>query len=185
MTRQARIIQAGSEWFHVYNRGARHVNIFWDDNDRAWFLTILAKNIGKYPVQLHVFALMDNHYHFLLKGDLMHVSQFMRGFMGCYVRKFNYLHDLDGPLFRSRFSSVPIKSEAQLLVVTRYIHRNVLDIFDNREGLMYLWSSYRYYMDPSSCPNFLVVDEILKAYGEERKVAITRFSDFIGDSHQR
>ena len=47
--------------------------------------------------------------------------------MGCTAQAFNRRHRRSGHVFQGRFGAVRIRSDAQLLVVARYIARNPVD----------------------------------------------------------
>ena len=75
-------------------------------------------------VELMAFALMPNHYHLILREILDGgISLFMQKMAG-YSRYFNKQNDRVGPLFQSRYKSVPIKDDRQLSTVFAYVHTN-------------------------------------------------------------
>ena len=59
---------------------------------------------------------------------------------GKYVcNKYNFV----GHIFQGRFDSVPVTSDVQLKIESRYIHRNPIEFFGDRAILeQYPWSSY-------------------------------------------
>jgi REP element-mobilizing transposase RayT len=60
MARALRIEYPGA-WYHVTSRGNEQRNIFWDDADREKLLEILSANLELYKIELHAYALMQNH----------------------------------------------------------------------------------------------------------------------------
>jgi len=72
-----------------------------------------------------------------------------------YSRRLNARLGRDGPLFRGRYHSIPVESDAYLLWVTRYVHRNPLDIAGVRSPREHRWSSYRAYLGLRPAPTFL------------------------------
>ncbi len=66
VARALRIETAGG-WYHSTARGNERKAIYRDRRDRMHFLEILAEMVTRFRVRLHVFVLMDNHYHLLLE----------------------------------------------------------------------------------------------------------------------
>jgi len=68
---------------------------------------------------------MPDHYHFLLKiikdGSF---SKFIGDVENSFTRYFNIKFDRKGPLWQNSFKAVEIRSNEQLLHVSRYIHLN-------------------------------------------------------------
>lgn len=127
------------------NRGLRHTTTFLTDTDRHVFIDLArdaCEQSGTIPV---AYCLMGNHYHLVMHCPDGGLSEAIHLLAGRYTRSFNRANGFDGPLFRSRFHSVPITTDEQLLGVTRYVHRNPLEL-----GLRiddYPWSSYRDYLE--------------------------------------
>jgi REP element-mobilizing transposase RayT len=165
MARPFRQTHAGM--YHVYNRGARRWITFIDDHDRAVYLDTLAKCTARYGVEVHAFALMGNHYPLLLRCPDGELSPAMRDLGNIYTKRLNRRHDIDGALFRGRFSSVPIRSDGQLLDASRYIHRNPLDLQTSGGLAAYEWSSYRSYIGRCPKPAWLRTDFVLGVYASD------------------
>ena len=128
------------------NRGARRYGTFIDDEDCRSFLRLLFEVADRHDVRVACFCLMGNHFHLVLHCRVGGLSPAMRDLTSRYTRTFNRDHGFDGPLFRSRFRSVLIESDAQLLTVARYVHRNPLDV--GVHPARHPWSSYGAYLDP-------------------------------------
>ncbi len=76
-------------------------------------------------VKIISYCIMPDHYHLLLKvlkDDC--ISKFIGDVENSYTRYFNLRSNRKGPLWQSRFKSVKIKSNEQLLHVSRYQHLN-------------------------------------------------------------
>lgn len=133
-------VDADDQYYHVYARGASKKDIFLNDGDFTYFISLLvrylssAASISKtgvpYPnfhekVEVLAYCQMTNHFHMLVyqkeKGAL---SAFMRSFMTSYSRYFNLKYKLSGSLFESRYKASLIDSHAYLEHISRYIHMN-------------------------------------------------------------
>jgi REP element-mobilizing transposase RayT len=53
--------------YHVTSRGVARALIYLDDDDRRFFLCLLAKAVQRYRWTVHAFCLMGNHYHLVLE----------------------------------------------------------------------------------------------------------------------
>ncbi|MEL7657128.1 MAG: hypothetical protein AAGU75_14620 [Bacillota bacterium] len=63
-----------------------------------------------------------------------------------YVSWFNRKYGRCGHLFQDRFKSEVVEADEYLLMVLRYIHRNLIK---TGEATTYHWSSYREYLEES------------------------------------
>jgi len=68
--------------------------------------------------------MMITHFHLLVRSPVGRLSEAMRLIQNPFVRWFNRSRRRDGPLFRGRFLSRPIKSETDWWTVFRTIHLN-------------------------------------------------------------
>ena len=66
MTRALRI-QLADSFYHITCRGNERKAIYRDDTDRQAFLTKLQDSLGIYQIELHVYVLMDNHSHLMVR----------------------------------------------------------------------------------------------------------------------
>ncbi len=114
----------------------------------------------EHGVEVHAFCLMGNHYHLIVRCEPATLERAM-GYLGqVYTQQFNAAHQLDGPLFRGRFGSVPITSDEQLLTTVRYVALNPLDLGVRLSR--YPWSSHRCYLGLRASPTWMSTDVILR-----------------------
>ena len=159
---------AANGWYHVYNRGARRVDIYLDDQDRRRFLELLAETVEPGLVECHAYCLMGNHYHLLMWACDRQISTAMNRLTSRYVQEFNARHGFDGPMFRSRFGSTTVEDDEQLVHTARYIHRNPLDLW--RDVATYEWSSHSFYTGRVAAPDWLSIGQIMTRFGGDRSV---------------
>ncbi|MEK7097155.1 MAG: transposase [Patescibacteria group bacterium] len=90
------------------------------------------------------YCVMPDHYHFLLKILKNNsFSKFMSDVENSFTRYFNIKFGRKGPLWQNSFKSVEIRSNEQLLHVSRYIHLNPTTnrLVDRPED--WIFSSYK------------------------------------------
>ncbi len=175
-------------WYHVFGRGNERRAIFGDTRDREHFLELLATLPERYRFRVHVYALMDNHYHALIQTPDANLSAGMQWFHGSYGAWYNAKHARVGPLFQGRFRAIPIEDSAWAFTVSLYVHLNPLRIaglgldkqgrFQESRGWrapsaevvaerlrllrQYAWSSYRAYAGYAPVPEWLETRDLLR-----------------------
>lgn len=152
-------LYGADQYYHVYNRGSNHKDLFCEPDDYYYFLSLLKRYLSnkaefdskgrafnKYDdeVELIAFCLMTNHFHMLcyLKepDGIIHL---MRGVMTAYTMYFNKKYKNTGKLCESAFLASRIDTEMYLWQVSRYIHLNPIDAgFDFKA---YNYSSIAYF----------------------------------------
>ncbi len=169
------------------NRGAARQPIFRDDADRREFLRLVAALHRDFGVTVLAYCLMGNHFHLLLRAPPGVLSEAMQHLSSVYTRRFNDRHGRDGPLFRGRFQSIPVDTDTYLLWVTRYIHRNALDLPGVRSLGEYGWSSYGAYLGLWPPPSFLDLGLVMGMFGwrTDEVVAFTEGDDRSGCARAR
>jgi putative transposase len=128
-------------WHHVMNRGTNHQAIFRSDDDRTLFMIELAAACREHSLELHAFCLMGTHYHVLVRSIEGRLSVAIHHLATRYSRQFNTRHAQDGPVFRSRFLSVNVDDDVQLIATVRYIHDNPVKANLVERAGLWPWSS--------------------------------------------
>jgi len=122
MARKPRIEFVG--FHHVVNRGVARGEVYLCRKDRETFLEILCKACEDYRVNLHDYALMDNHYHLLIETTQENLSLFMRQLNSNYAIYFNKKYQRTGHLWQGRYKSWYVYDEEYLYKLFRYIEHN-------------------------------------------------------------
>ena len=110
---------------------------------------------------------MGNHYHLLTETPLANLDRIMRHINGVYTQRYNRLKRTDGPLFRGRYRGILIDEDSYLLQVSRYIHRNPLEVKNASPHALdeHQWSSYLAYVNRAKTPDWLNRDRTYRALG--------------------
>ncbi|WP_214000019.1 transposase [Arsukibacterium sp.] len=129
--------------YHVVQRGHNRSNCFYDDTDKACYLSILATHLTAYQVQLHAFVLMSNHVHLLLTGRQNGaISTVMQNLGRGYVHYFNKRYHRVGTLWDGRFKDSLVDCDQYFLSCQRYIELNPVRAMMVPHPADYHWSSY-------------------------------------------
>jgi REP element-mobilizing transposase RayT/DNA-directed RNA polymerase specialized sigma24 family protein len=147
------------------NRGARRAPIFRDAADCQLFLDWVAESVSRHGIEVHLFCLMPNHFHLLIRSKRGNLSKALKHLLAGYVLELNRRHKWDGPVFRGRFQSQRIEDPDYLRYLVAYLHLNPVDA-----GIVACphespWSSARYYCAGASVPPWLKTTEVLTWFG--------------------
>jgi REP element-mobilizing transposase RayT len=143
------------------NRGVNHGRIFFGDADRVEFGWRLADIHQRFEVETLAYCLMTNHFHLVVRTPTDALSDAMHHLGSVFTRHTNDRVGRDGPLFRGRFVSLPVTTDAYLQWLVRYVHRNPLDIVGVTNLEQYRWSSLRTYLGYRDPPPFLNLEPVL------------------------
>lgn len=99
-------------------------------------------------VSIYAYAIMPNHYHFVLKeSEENGIRRFISNFQMSYAWLYNKKEDRNGSVFQGRFKIKYITSTEQFIHVVRYVHLNPVTayMYDfNRLSKSNLTSYYEY-----------------------------------------
>lgn len=109
------------------NRGVARRTIVEHATDVRRFLALLTCSSRRKQIKIYAYVFMLSHFHLLVRSLDGKLSETMRLVQNSYVRWFNRSRHRDGPLFRGRFRSVPIRSRSHERTIIRYIDQNPVD----------------------------------------------------------
>jgi len=141
--------------YHVLARGNRRGAIVLDDDDRWMLIRTLGEMAKRTGILVHAYALMDNHYHFVIETPRGNLVAGMQWFQTTYTQRFNAKNGLWGHLFGGRYKAIVVQGggEGYFRRLIDYVHLNPV-----RAGLVpegggfddYQWTSLREYRKPPS-----------------------------------
>ena len=182
MHRQSRLDTPGA-LHHVMGRGIDGIKIFRNKNDHEDFLSRLEHLCEKKTLSIYAWALMDNHFHLLVRTGKHSLSDSMRKLLTGYVVNYNRRYKRYGHLFQNRYKSILCEDDPYLLELTRYIHLNPL-----RAGVVKDMRELRRY---EQCGHSAIVgtinrpwqdrETILAYFGKKRRPAIEKYEKFVED----
>jgi REP element-mobilizing transposase RayT len=163
MPRKPRIDFKGA-WHHVMHRGARRAPIFTKDEHCLLFLDCIKTAVEETELEIHAYSLMPNHYHLLTRSRHGNLSNAMRKLNALYTQRLNLIHRWDGPVFRGRFHSQPVKDETKLPYIMAYIHLNPLRANLVTRLQSECWTSHRAYIGRDQKPEWLTTRYFLDLF---------------------
>ncbi len=180
MPRQPRLDTPGA-LHHVIGRGIDGIEIFGSKKDCEDFIGRLKDLCDKEAFSIYAWALMNNHFHLLVRTGRLSLSNSMRKLLTGYVVNYNRRHKRYGHLFQNRYKSILCEDDPYLLELTRYIHLNPLraGIVRNIKLLKrYEWCGHSVIMGTIK-RSWQDSDTILAYFGKRRKRAIEKYEQFI------
>jgi putative transposase len=178
MSRPLRIVYPGAV-YHVTARGNAREKIFFDDQDRETFISILEAVVKRYNWLCHAYCLMDNHYHLLIETPDANLSMGMRQLNGIFTQKHNRKHNRIGHVFQGRFKAILVDKDNHLLELCRYLVLNPVRAGMVEEAEKWPWSSYLATAGLKPVPVCLSVDWILGLFGSKRKAAQKMYRELV------
>lgn len=187
--------------FHLCNKSIANYGIFKDESNSLRFLKTLyyynkkerqikisryLKN-NKYItyefnllnlqetnlVKIIAYCIMPDHYHLLIKVLIDNtLSKYISDVENSFTRYFNIKFKRKGPLWQSRFRSVEINTDEQLLHVSRYIHLNPTTSKLVSKPEEWKLSSYKQYIN-----NEKILKEIMTEITISNPVKYKRFCE--------
>ena len=117
--------------------------MFFSDEDRVLYLTLLAKHAVKNGVSIWAYCLMDNHVHIVaVPRSEPALARAVGEAHRNYTLQINLREKWSGYLWQGRFSSCPM-DERHLYAAVRYVERNPVRAGLVRYAEEYRWSSAR------------------------------------------
>ncbi len=160
-------------------RGNNRENIFQGDKDKNFFIIQLGESKLKFGFQLYGYALLDNHYHLLLKTNEVPLSKIMQRQNSLYSRYYNRVHERKGHLFGLRYKAALVQDESYLFAVLRYIQWNPVKAGLSDKVAGYTWSSDAHYRHNRS--DLVDIDFIYDSISSDRQFAINEYLRLIQD----
>jgi putative transposase len=175
MSRIARVVAVGLP-HHVTQRGNNRCQVFFDDDDRRFYLWTLAQYRRKCAVDVWGYCLMDNHMHALaVPHEVDSLSRCFAGTNLVYTQHANRKHSRSGRLWQNRFFSCPVDKDSYLWPVLRYIDRNPVRSKVVSHAWEYQWSSARHHVTGEADPLLNEPDWLLAELRRQK------YRSFLGD----
>ncbi|PIP51529.1 hypothetical protein COZ61_00655 [Candidatus Berkelbacteria bacterium CG_4_8_14_3_um_filter_33_6] len=192
---------SNEQYYHVFNRSIAKYEIFTSDREYQHFIYSLryylapeahlkmsrftelsTKNQMKIlnkrdrnnqPIDIICYCIMPTHFHLLVKQNKdFGVTNYLRLVQNSYSHYFNLKHKRSGPLWQGKFKNIQVKSDEQLLHLTRYIHLNPSNSILVDKPEEWLSSSYNEYLNSN---------EDLCTYKDIIDIDSSEYQNFVND----
>lgn len=117
MPRQPRLVVPGYP-HHIILRGNNRNAIFYNDNDRRFFIDCLKDAKKKTKSKIYAYCLMTNHVHLLIEPSKEDgLGNMVQSLGRRYVQYINRTYERTGTLWEGRFKSSLVSKDIFLRVV--------------------------------------------------------------------
>lgn len=104
------------------------MKIYRNAREAKRFLNKTNHYAGKFKVQIEKYALMENHFHFLIFNDGSgEIEKFMQKLQQSYAMYFNVKNRRRGAVFGGRYKSKEVSEIEYLIEIRKYISNNPLE----------------------------------------------------------
>lgn len=142
---------------HITQRGNNRQDVFFVDDDRRVYLSLLKEQAEKYGLEILGWCLMTNHIHLIGRpaGEDSLAKALGRTHFR-YTQYINRFHGRSGHLWQNRFYSCPLGRE-HFWQALRYVEQNPLRAGLVRQAWKYPWSSAAAHLDGRDAAGLLNV----------------------------
>lgn len=145
MARMKRLVIPGYP-HHIVQRGVRSLDVFFKEQDRIEYITLLKEQGERFGVSYISYCLMTNHIHLLaIPENEDSLARAIGEAHRLYTRMINFRNNVRGFLFQGRFSSCPVYTDEHLFAAVRYIEQNPVKAKIVKFPWDYKWSSAKYH----------------------------------------
>lgn len=160
MPRLARVILPNIP-YHVTQRGNRREDVFFNDDDRTFYLSLLKEYCDKHFVEVWAYCLMTNHIHLILRPTTREgLQKVLKPLHMRYAQRINKREGWKGHLWQGRFFSSAL-DEAYTHSAIRYVEQNPVRTKMVESPEKYAWSSAAAHMGIAESG---LLSKILSAY---------------------
>jgi len=162
-------------------RGLERRCIFATGADKQDFIDRLEVGLSETGTQCLAWAMMNNHYHLLLRAGVTPLSDLMRKLLSGYATAYNRRHDRVGYVYQNRYKSILCDENAYLLELVRYIHLNPIraKIVESLPALdRYSWTGHAALMGNRQL-DWQQTGTVLSKFGQKEIPARRSYRQFI------
>lgn len=166
--------------YHVILRGNHRQAVFDRQTDYHMFEDLLARALCRYGARVHAYCWMTNHVHLAAQVGDAPLGRLIHAAASAYARRKQQRVPTTGHFFERRYRATLVETDAYLLALVRYIHRNPVEAGIVSDPADYPWSSHRSYLG-RGCPPWLTVAPTLAMFGDGTPDAVAAYGRFIAE----
>ncbi|HOO71518.1 MAG TPA: transposase [Spirochaetota bacterium] len=171
--------------YHTFSRCHNRDNLMTLDRMKDLLLEVINMAMEKYIFQLSTYAIMDNHFHFVIKtvkneADISHIMQFIKA---QYARRYNKITGRTGAFWNERFGDTIIEMsddpEGYFMWLKNYINHNPVRAGIVCDPRKYKYSSIHAYLDENYLsPVKITIHEYYLKLGSTFQERVKKFKQY-------
>lgn len=165
--------------YHITQRAPGIEKIFLEESDYLYFLKLLKETVFEFKLKLFAFALLPNHFHFLLQIRDKNLPKAMKSLLERYAMFFNKKYKRKGHVFGGRYRAALCNDEIYLLAISLYIHLNPFKGGLCKKVENYRWLSLRPYLEGLKSDTFVDYRCILEMLDNDLGKARQAYRDLL------
>lgn len=169
---QEQLFRQEGPFYHLHTEPVQDRNLLDWDEERVAVLNFLALTVRRFPVNLLAYALMNNHFHLILKGseeDCISAFEAWKVRMGRYFSR----RGKNGVLASVKAGLTPIHDLKQFRDEIAYVIRNAYVVRPDVNPLGDPWCSGYLYFN-KTLPLSVFPEAVLRSFRERRKLTCSR-----------
>ena len=179
---QATRIEGKDITYYISSEGKGCTNIFWDDEDRFYFINLLRQQKIKSKLTFYGYVLLPKRYSFLMETSINNLSKSMHQIKSGYANYFNRRHNRKNKLFKGRYSCFVIEKKNYLVELSSYLH-----LLPKKDGVIkslfqYKWSSLQGYINREKREDWIDYDCLLSIFDKDSHKASLNYQKYIKKS---
>lgn len=145
---------------HIVQVGHNNLPCFFDEEDYQYYLSSLRSAADQYSVDIHAYVLLPNMVQIIATPRIPDgIPSMMQSLGRRYVQFVNHRYKRSGTLWRGRYKSSLIDSDAYLLTCYRYVELRPLYLGLADSLGDYQWSSFNHHVNVKD--DYLIKDHHL------------------------
>ncbi len=159
--------------YHIFNRGNNQEDIFKEDKNYLYFLSLIKKYLNPLA-DIYAYCLLKNHFHIILRikedyllPDKLKQKPYLAfsNLFNAYSKAINKAYNRKGSLFQEHLHRIKVNDNNYLIQLIAYVHLNPVKHHFTENFKTYIYSSYSAYMFPKS--SLLDCKYILELFGDK------------------
>ena len=171
------------KYYHIFNRGNNYENVFYLPEDYNYFLQRYKYHLKPY-CESFAYALLPNHFHFLIKVNDNVGYNFFSNQMKLLIQEYTFrINDRmgrSGNLFLKPFRRLEITSDEYFKQLVFYIHYNPLKHKISENFRDYTYSSYKAIL--ANSPTYVNRRKVLEWF--KGRTEFVEFHEFMHSERQ-
>ena len=108
---------SNSKIYHIILKGIDSQDIFYNNDDRNFFLNQIQLTKKQFYFQVYAYCLMSNHIHMVIRVENDFLSKSMQSLSIRYAHYFNQKYERVGPFLQNRFKSKNVENQRYFMDV--------------------------------------------------------------------